>query len=59
MNTEKIEKEVEFGSTGYVDFSESKSVKPTPFLLHGNKIFLILILLYIFLFFSFKKIIHE
>ena len=54
-----IEKEVEFGSTGYVDFSESKSVKPTPFLLHGNKIFLILILLYIFLFFSFNRLTNE
>ena len=54
-----IEAKVEFGSTGYIDFSESKSIKSTLFLKHGNKIFLILILLYIFLFFSFKKIIHE
>ena len=51
-----VEKKVEFGSTGYIDFSESKPIKPTLFLLHGNKIFLILILLYIFLIFSFNRI---
>ena len=54
-----VEKEIEFGSTGYVDFSESKSIKQTPFLLYGNKIFLILILLYIFLIFSFNKLTNE
>jgi len=54
-----IEKQVKFGSTGYIDFSEAKSIKPTPFLLFGNKIFLILILLYIFLIFSFNKLTNE
>jgi len=54
-----IEQEVEFGSTGYVELSESKSVKLTPFMAHGNKIFLALILLYIFLIFSFNKFTHE
>ena len=54
-----IEQEVEFGSTGYVEMSESKSVKSTPFMLYGNKIFLILILLYIFLIFSFNKLKDE
>ena len=43
-----VEANVEFGSTGYIDFSESKSIKSTLFLKHGNKIFLILILLYIY-----------
>jgi apolipoprotein N-acyltransferase len=54
-----IEKEVKFGSAGYVDFSESKSIKPTPFLMYGNKIFLILILLYIFIIFSFNRLTNE
>ena len=50
-----IEQEVEFGSTGYVELTESKLVKSTLFMLYGNKTFLILILIYIFLFFSFNK----
>ena len=54
-----IEQKVEFGSTGFVELSESKSVKSTPFMLYGNKIFLILILLYIFLTFSFIKLANE
>jgi len=48
-----VEQIVEFGSTGTVELSESKLVKSTPFMLYGNKIFLLLILLYIFLTFSF------
>ena len=54
-----IEQEVEFGSTGYVELTESKLVKSTPFMLYGNKIFLMLILIYIFLIFSFNKLRHE
>ena len=54
-----IEQEVEFGSTGYVELSESKLVKSTPFMLYGNKIFLMLILIYIFLIFSFNRLKHE
>jgi len=54
-----IEQKVEFGLTGYVDLSERKLVKPTPFSKHGNKIFLILILIYIFLIFSFNKLTNE
>jgi len=54
-----VEQEVEFGSTGYVELIEGKSTKPTLFLLYGNKIFLILILLYIFLIFSFNRFINE
>jgi len=51
-----VEQEVEFGLTGYVELSESKLVKSTPFMLHGNKIFLVLILIYIFLIFSFNRV---
>ena len=54
-----VEKEIKFGARGYIDFSKSKSIKSTFFLLYGNKIFLILILLYIFLIFSFNKLINE
>jgi apolipoprotein N-acyltransferase len=54
-----IEQEIEFGSTGYIELSESKLVKSTPFMLYGNKIFLILILIYIFLFFSFNRFTYE
>ena len=54
-----VEQRIEFGSTGYVDFSESKSIKPTLFFLYGNIIFLILILLYIFLIFSFNRLKYE
>jgi apolipoprotein N-acyltransferase len=54
-----IEKEVEFGSSGFIDLSEVKLIKSTPFMLFGNKIFLILILLYIFLIFSFNKLTNE
>ena len=54
-----VEQEVKFGSTGFVELSDSKPIKPTLFLLYGNKIFLILILLYIFLIFSFNRLTNE
>ena len=54
-----VEQQVEFGSTGSVELSEDKFVKSTPFMLYGNKIFLMLILVYIFLIFSFNKLKHE
>ena len=54
-----VEQEVKFGSVGYVELTSSKLIKSTPFMLFGNKIFLILILLYIFLIFSFNKLTHE
>ena len=54
-----VEQEVEFGSTGYVELTESKLVKSTLFMLYGNKIFLMLILIYIFLIFSFNKLKYE
>jgi apolipoprotein N-acyltransferase len=54
-----VEQKIEFGLTGYVELSESKLVKSTPFMLFGNKIFLMLILIYIFLIFSFNRIRNE
>jgi len=54
-----VEQKTEFGSTGYVELSESKLVKSTLFMVYGNKIFLILILIYIFLIFSFTRLNYE
>ena len=54
-----IEQKVEFGKSGYVDFKEAKKIKPTLFSKHGNKIFIILILLYIFIIFSFNRFKNE
>ena len=54
-----IEQKVEFGKSGYVDFKEAKKIKPTLFSKHGNKIFIILILLYIFIIFSFNRFRNE
>ena len=51
-----IEQSVNFGQSGYVDFIENRKMQPTIFSKYGNKIFGLLILLYIFLIFSFNKI---
>ena len=54
-----IEQKIEFGSSGNLELSESKLIKSTLFKSHGNKIFLFLILIYIFLIFSFNRFKHE
>ena len=54
-----IEQKVEFGKSGNIDFKEAKKIKPTLFSKYGNKIFIILILLYIFIIFSFNKFKNE
>tara|TARA_A100001035_G_C27757940_1_gene489755 strand:+ start:1 stop:747 length:747 start_codon:yes stop_codon:yes gene_type:complete len=51
-----IEKKISLGNSGYIDFSEKKVLNTTLFAQHGNKMFLYLILLYIFLIFSFNRI---
>ena len=51
-----IEEKVKFGLDGYIDFSVSKLVESTPFTRNTNKAFLLIILLYIFLIFSFNKL---
>ncbi len=53
------EQKVKFGQSGYVDFKESRKIQPTIFSIYGNKIFGFLILLYIFLIFSFNKTKNE
>ena len=54
-----IENKVDFGQSGYLDFNESRKIQPTVFSKYGNKIFGMIILLYIFLIFSFIKIKNE
>ena len=54
-----IEQKIELGQSGYMDFSERKKIQPTVFSKYGNKIFMILILLYIFLIFSFNRFNNE
>jgi apolipoprotein N-acyltransferase len=54
-----VEQKVELGKSGYVDFKEAKKIQSTLFSKYGNKIFIILILLYIFIIFSFNRIKNE
>ena len=53
------EQKVNFGQSGYIDLSEVKKIQPTVFSKYGNKVFGLLILLYIFLIFSFNRINNE
>ena len=55
----EIEKKIDYGEDGYIDFTNRRDIGPTIFSIYGNKIFLILILLYIFLIFSFNRIKNE
>ena len=54
--TGNVESIIEFGQSGYIDFKDKRDFKETVFFKVGNKMFLIIILLYIFLIFSFNKI---
>ena len=54
-----VEQSVNFGEEGYIDLESNKIIQPTIFSKYGNKIFGLLILLYIFLIFSFNKIKNE
>ena len=54
-----IEKKVDFNESGYIDFNLFKKMKPTVFSRYKNRIFFLLILLYIFLTFSFNRIKNE
>ena len=54
-----VEQSVNPGKSGYVDFTESRKIQSTIFSKYGNKIFGLLILLYIFLIFSFNRIKNE
>ena len=54
-----IEQKIEYGKSGYIDFKKAKKIKPTLFSKYGNKIFITLILVYIFLIFSFNRFRNE
>ena len=54
-----VEQSVEIGKSGYIDFNKGKKIQLTVFSKYGNKIFGFLILLYIFLIFSFNRINNE
>ena len=55
----EIEKKIDYGKEGFIDFEKRRDVEPTIFSVYGNKIFIISILLYIFLIFSFNKLKNE
>ena len=54
-----VEQKVEHGQSGYIDFKKAQKIQPTLFSKYGNKIFITLILLYIFLIFSFNRFKNE
>ena len=54
-----IEQEISFNETGYIDLSQFKKTQPTVFSKYGNKVFGLIILLYIFLFFLFNRTNNE
>ena len=55
----QVEKKINYGNSGYIDFEKRRDFNKTIFSTFGNLIFIILILLYIFLAFSFNKIKNE
>ena len=54
-----VEKRVGLNQSGFVDLLETKKIEPTIFSKYGNKIFVLIILLYILLIFSFNKTKNE
>ena len=54
-----VEKSIKFGQSGYIELNETRKIQPTIFSKYGNKIFGLLILMYIFLIISFNKINNE
>ena len=54
-----VEKQLYLNETGYLDFDRSRTIQSTVFSKYGNKIFALIILLYIFLIISFNKTKNE
>ena len=54
-----VEEKINFKEVGYIDFTKMRKIQPTIFSKYGNKIFGLIILLYIFLIFSFNRIKNE
>ena len=55
----QVEKKIDYGKSGYIDFENRRDTNKTFFSIYGNLIFMVLILLYIFLIFSFNRIRNE
>ena len=55
----EIEKKIDYDEAGFIDFEKRRDIEPTIFSIYGNKIFIISILLYIFLIFSFNRFKNE
>ena len=55
----EIQESVKFGQSGYADLKDVKKIQPTIFFKYGNKVFGLLILLYILFIFFFNKINNE
>jgi len=54
-----VEKKINFEEVGYIDFTKMRKIQPTIFSKYRNKIFGLIILLYIFLIFSFNRFKNE
>ena len=50
-----VENQVGLNQSGFIDLFKTKKIEPTIFSKYGNKIFALIILLYIFLIFSFNR----
>ena len=50
-----VEKQIGLNQSGFIDLFKTKKIEPTIFSKYGNKIFVIIILMYIFLIFSFNR----
>ena len=50
-----VEKQVDLNQSGFIDLFKTKKIEPTIFSKYGNKIFVLIILLYISLIFSFNR----
>ena len=50
-----VEKQVGLNQSSFIDLFEIKKIEPTIFSKYGNKIFIVIILMYIFLIFSFNR----
>ena len=50
-----IEEQVGLNQSSFIDLFEIKKIEPTIFSKYGNKIFIVIILMYIFLIFSFNR----
>ena len=54
-----VEEKIILNEVGYIDFTKMRKIQPTVFSKYGNKIFGLIILLYIFLIFSFNRVKNE